>query len=916
MNFRYKEEGGHPQSIRVEGRFLLCYLFFLFPVFLFYQPQSLVAQETASPEKDSDRTSGDASGPPSSKAQPSDDEPSTHEQAQPKLTPPRLTHFVQATYPADAEGKGLQAQVELEITIAADGLVSDVQVITEVGNGFDEAAVEAAKGFVFEPAKRDGVPVPSRIRYSYIFEIQQVVEEVEPLPSGEPQLARLEGRILNNQDDGPVEGVEVLISLQDGSISRRKVTDGKGFFEFQELPEGTYKLNLFAEKFNPLEAQEQVLANQVTEVVYRLQREDDPYAFSATARIPPPPREVTRRTINRQQLTRIAGTRGDPIRTVEILPGVARPPFGSGQLVVRGSRPSDTEPLFEGLPIPLLYHFGGLTSFVNPRLLDSIDFYPGNFSVRYGRKQGGIVEVRAADPKLDAIHGVADINLVDASLFLEIPVWDQAGIMAAARRSYVDFLFESFFSDDMFSVVAAPVYWDYQLLGTARVSSRDRLRIMGYGSRDAFRVLFQQPSGGQSEVTGNLDFSYLSHRVHGTWRRRVSKSIDQDVELAVGERELHVGFGEDVDFRFGLTEVDARSEWRYRVSPIVRLIGGLDLFSGPGEVRYLGPRPGQRMSGRGQQGDANPLDEIETVDLVQKFTLFYPAVYLESDIYLRPFRLVLGTRLDYYNIIDRFSFDPRLSTHYELTEEVTLKAGIGLFSQPPEGQEVANELGNPNLKPNRALHVSTGCEYQPFEGIKFGLEGYFKHLFQQVVMTAYGVEPYYINDGIGRIYGLEFSATVEPRGRFFGYLSYTLSRSERKNRDESWALFGYDQPHILTASATYRLGRGWEVGGTFRLVSGNPFTPNEKGIYEANYNYYIPIRGESNSRRSRLFHRLDVRIEKVWTFTDWKLSLYLDVQNAYNAANQEGLIYDFRYEQSQVLTGLPILPVLGIRGEL
>jgi hypothetical protein len=40
------------------------------------------------------------------------------------------------------------------------------------------------------------------------------------------------------------------------------------------------------------------------------------------------------------------------------------------------------------------------------------------------------------------------------------------------------------------------------------------------------------------------------------------------------------------------------------------------------------------------------------------------------------------------------------------------------------------------------------------------------------------------------------------------------------------------------------------------------------------------------------------------------------VQNVYNAANVEGIQYDFEYRQVMNIRGLPILPNLGMRGEL
>jgi hypothetical protein len=59
-----------------------------------------------------------------------------------------------------------------------------------------------------------------------------------------------------------------------------------------------------------------------------------------------------------------------------------------------------------------------------------------------------------------------------------------------------------------------------------------------------------------------------------------------------------------------------------------------------------------------------------------------------------------------------------------------------------------------------------------------------------------------------------------------------------------------------------------------------------------------------------------VRIEKTWTFTGWKLTTYLDMQNAYSRKNPEGRSYNFNYTQSDVIAGLPVLPIIGLRGEL
>jgi hypothetical protein len=116
---------------------------------------------------------------------------------------------------------------------------------------------------------------------------------------------------------------------------------------------------------------------------------------------------------------------------------------------------------------------------------------------------------------------------------------------------------------------------------------------------------------------------------------------------------------------------------------------------------------------------------------------------------------------------------------------------------------------------------------------------------------------------------------------------------------------------------SYRLGRGWELGLRYRLVSGNMYTPRTYGFYDENAGAYLSLNAyPTNGSRLPLFHQLDVRVDKTWRFASWTLSTYLDVQNVYNQGNVEGVSTNFNQTQQTFATGLPFLPSLGIRGEL
>ena len=173
------------------------------------------------------------------------------------------------------------------------------------------------------------------------------------------------------------------------------------------------------------------------------------------------------------------------------------------------------------------------------------------------------------------------------------------------------------------------------------------------------------------------------------------------------------------------------------------------------------------------------------------------------------------------------------------------------------------------------------------------------------------------NDGIGRIYGAEFSARLRPSAKTTGFVSYTLSRSERRDHPgEAWRLFNWDQTHILTLAGAYRVGQHWDLSGTFRYVTGNPYTPVAASVYNANTDTYKAVYGAVNSARSDAFHQLDLRVERTWNIRSGRLAAYLDVQNVYNHQADEGRTYNFDYSRSGVIPGLPIIPSLGLRGEI
>src|SRR5262249_48456961 len=236
--------------------------------------------------------------------------------------------------------------------------------------------------------------------------------------------------------------------------------------------------------------------------------------------------------------------------------------------------------------------------------------------------------------------------------------------------------------------------------------------------------------------------------------------------------------------------------------------------------------------------------------------------------------------------------------------------------------DMVRPFGNPAVLPQRALQISAGAEMRPEPGLFFSAEAFYKRLSDIIGRSpdseVVGGDAWPVvldNPGFGRVYGVALLFRKELTSRLFGWVAYTFSRSERIDRPgDRWRLFDFDQTHNLTVIASYKLPRGWQIGGRFRFISGNPQTPVLGSRYQAPLDVYLPIYGATNSERIPPFSQLDVRIDKVWTFDSWMLDAYLDVLNAYNRRPVEGTLYSYDFGQSQYLRGLPIVPTLGLKG--
>ena len=532
--------------------------------------------------------------------------PNATSEQQPQIVMPKLTQFAPADYPEQAKKAGLQADVMLRLTIDESGKVTDAQVLEPAGNGFDEAAQAAALMFTFEPAKRDGTPVKVRIKYKYSFTLTPVESEPKQAIAPLPEVGNLGGTVRISGAEAPLAGVDITVTGPNG-FGEHRTTDADGHWQLEGLKPGTYQVKVAAKGFFKYESSEDVVVGEVTDVTYRLAEQTDDIEVTVTGERPP--REVTRRTIERREIERIPGTSGDAIRSVENMPGVARPPGGAGILIVRGSYPEDTQVFVDGSSIPIIYHFGGLRSVFPTELLERIDFYPGNFSAQYGRGMGGIIDVglRAPDTsckgeygkatdKKGCLNGVASFDMLEGRVLLQGPLPVEGWTFAAgARRSWVDAWLGPVLRNSGANIRTLPVYYDWQLIAETKPSHESRLSFRFFGNDDRFAAVID-PVAEEPAISGNLQFAQTNWTLQGLYENQLSPSVNTRVMTSYSRTSLLFGAGV---FNFDLVfhPIQYRHEFGWKIAPGVKLNAGLDVEAYP--VRLLHPQSGTTGAGAG-----------------------------------------------------------------------------------------------------------------------------------------------------------------------------------------------------------------------------------------------------------------------------------------------------------------------------
>ena len=788
------------------------------------------------------------------------------------------------------------------------------QLILFIGIGVIPVSLVAAVGV------EDQTPQPAEA----LFPEPRPGETLSAAPKPEANKTfPIRGRLFEKGTRHPLADVNVFIL----PAKLKAVTGPDGRFEFLAAPAESFTFAVNASDYLRMEKLDQLTAEN-SQTPRNLYLERAHYesgapgtqaSFETTVKARAERRDDNTRTMEASQFLTMPGAGGDPVKAIQNLPGIARSPGGGGNVIIQGSAPQDTQYLIENHSVPLIFHFGGLTSVVTPEAVSQIDYLSAGYGPEFGRAMGGIVGLQTREPAKDRTKGFVFIDTAKAGGLIEGPIDKKSSYLFSARYSYIGAVLALFLkNNDQLNLTVAPSFADTTAIYQNHLSAHDEFKLTAIGSRDELKFLFKEPLESNPSIRGSFDNETLFYRFIPQWTHTQSESTKTRASLAIGEDKFQIDFGDNylITKAFVITQ---RAEMEIQATPKWRTYLGLD----DQFARYhVSARvPAQTDTG----GVMGPISTANVREFTSGGSDWRLAPYWRNTYKHDKFTVQPSVRGDYFSRTKEFRPGPRLALRYDLNQTDFLRAASGLYYQPPQVQETDPSYGNADLKSPYAIHYTVGYERDLRQGAADGFvlnTGLFYRDYRSLVVSSSDIVLHdgtlqpeiYNNSGTGRSYGLEMLLKYDHKP-WSGWVSYTLSRSTRTELAHPEHPFQFDQTHNINVVGQIELKRNLKVSGRVRYVTGNAQTPVASATFDADNDVYIPHQGNFYSARLSPFFQLDARLDKKWIYDRYIISGYIDIQNLTNHGNPESIRYSYDYSQSKEITGLPIFPTLGVQGE-
>jgi len=593
----------------------------------------------------------------------------------------------------------------------------------------------------------------------------------------------------------------------------------------------------------------------------------------------------------------------DILKTIQLLPGVQSGGDGSSGFYVRGGSVDQNLILLDEATVYNPTHLLGFFSTFNSDAIKDVTLYKGAIPAEYGGRLASVLDVKMDDGNVKDYGVSGGLGLISSRLNVEGPIEkDDGSFIVSARRTYADLFLK--LSKDTNTNRSSLYFYDINAKANYKLGDKDHIYLSGYFGKDNLGL----------GNTFGLDYGNSTGTFR--WNHIFNSRLFSNTSLIYSKYNYNVSVNSgsnDIGITSFVRDYHLKEDLQYFLNSDNKVNFGVEVIqhtTSPGVISASGT------------SSFNPLA------LEQRYSL-ESAAYVDHDLALSDkvnvnyglragLFTVLGPGSFYTydssgNAIDTatygsgqvvknyFNLEPRFSMSYRLTDNSSVKfaytrtvQNLHLLSNSTSSNPTDVWIpSSNNVKPEIADQVSTGYfRNADNNAYEFSAEVYYRYMQNQIDYKngAQLIANEYVESqliyGIGRAYGLELFAKKKV-GRMTGWVSYTLSRTERRFgqvNDDSWYPANQDRTHDLSVVGIYKLSKKWTLSGDFVYYTGNAVTwPSGKYEVDGQVAFLYTKR---NGYRMPPYNRLDVSAtlqgKKTKKFdSNWNFSLY----NAYGREN-------------------------------
>lgn len=554
-------------------------------------------------------------------------------------------------------------------------------------------------------------------------------------------------------------------------------------------------------------------------------------------------------------MPRILGN-ADPIHYAQLLPGVQTNSEYDAGLHVQGCDNSHNYVSLDGVPIYNATHLLGFFSIFNASHFSEMSLTKSSTSASFPNRLGGSVDMLTptwicGEDSLQANgkHGEIAVGPMSSQGTVKLPIGKRSMLMVSARAAYLNLLYSKWLEMDGDHVNYD--FADYNATYITQLDDANVIKAEAYWGYDNLKI-GQADQGMQTKIKWDNTMAALFwYSRHSKWQTEQSVYFTRyanqvrinETSIDVGVRSYIYDLGYKGRLKFG--------HWGCGVDVIRHELMPQDIATGGTINANVAPTTKQRT--------------IEA------------SAYMK---YLQPLsqRLALetGLRFTYYYNKDRFaSLDPNIKLRWDASQASQFSLNLGVHHQ------YLYQTGFSSMGLPTEFWLSSSNEFRPQYAYNASLQGnfwlkdreyrlttelYFKKLEHQIensgnifdiLYSSYSLEGAMMK-GKGYNYGANIMLE-KRRGKLTGWVSYSFGRAKRRfdgDRYTGWYSASHERIHELNAVATYKIGKRMELGATYVLASGVPFT-RIKYAYMVSNNI-VSEYGPYNGDRIKPYMRLDL----------------------------------------------------------